>query len=87
MEKENESNNLNTIWIFVGFILILVSILFFIQSFSYMSTSKYGNDMDKTFVGGAAYNYIIAGTYSTTIMLRALFFALLGGFSLLMSKK
>jgi hypothetical protein len=43
--------------------------------------------MHQTYVGGDAYNYIIAGTYSTTLTVRALIFAILAGFSFLMGKK
>ena len=68
-----------------GFILLGVSIYFFYESFSYMVIDENGQ-LDKKFVGGDAYNYIISGTYSTTIMLRSLLFAVLGSVFLLMGK-
>lgn len=44
------------------------------------------SSMSKRYVGGDAYNYIIAGTYSTTVTVRALIFAVLGSVSLIMGK-
>jgi hypothetical protein len=42
--------------------------------------------MDKKFVGGDAYNFIIAGTYSTTIMLRSVVFTIIGCVFMLLGK-
>jgi hypothetical protein len=42
--------------------------------------------MSERYVGGDAYNFIIAGTYSTTLTVRALLFAVLGSVTLIIGK-
>ncbi|MBC8757216.1 hypothetical protein H2O64_21280 [Kordia sp. YSTF-M3] len=88
-----ENKNTSTIWYVIGVILIAISLYFFVDSYGY--TLKESKDflnnvsyegMNKKFVEGDAYNYIIAGTYSTTMMLRSVVFAIIGCTFLLLSK-
>jgi hypothetical protein len=55
------------------------------QNNSYSSRASF-TGMDKKFVGGDAYNFIIAGTYSTTIMLRSVVFTIIGCVFMLLGK-
>ncbi len=65
----------------LGFLFILVSIFFFIKSENVMDFGKIPK-----LVGGDAYNYIIAANQSTAFVVKAVFFAILGSVSLVMSK-
>lgn len=89
---ETDEFSLNWIWYLIG-------VIFFISAFTYLFKANdflaangkmftaHDMEMSQRYVGGDAYNFIIAGTYSTTLTVRALFFAFLGGFSFLMGKK
>lgn len=93
-EIENtEENSLKAYWIWY-----IISVIFFIFAFVYLSQandyidnsakmmSNNDSGMSQRYVGGDAYNYIIAGTYSTTISIRALIFCILGIGSIIIGK-
>jgi len=72
------------VWILYSLSLIffIISLFFLIQANDYMegTAQLFGDSyskMPKRYVGGDAYNFIIAGTYSTTLTLRALIFTVL----------
>jgi hypothetical protein len=93
MKTTNEMKmiNLNVVWYIVGAVLLVIAVYFLFRANAFVDNdlkifgSKF-SAMRKQYVGGDAYNYIIAGTYSTTLTVRAVFFALLGSVSLLMGK-
>jgi len=70
----------------IFFILMLVY-LFKANVFLAGEAKIFGDGrMYERYVGGDAYNFIIAGTYSTTLTVRALLFAILGSVTLIMGK-
>ncbi|MFK7750890.1 MAG: hypothetical protein AB8B65_21045 [Kordia sp.] len=88
-----KNNDIKSTLIILGILSLCVAGYFFYDSFHYMlyqdnnySFSSGYTGMDKKFVGGDAYNFIIAGTYSTTIMLRSVVFTILGCVFLLLGK-
>ncbi|AXG70025.1 hypothetical protein KORDIASMS9_02254 [Kordia sp. SMS9] len=88
-----KKNDINNTLIAAGILFLIVAGYFFYDSFEYMLQKensfiydeKFGG-MNKKYVGGDAYNFIIAGTYSTTIMLRSVVFTILGCVCLLLGK-
>lgn len=81
----------NWMWYLGGIIFLLFALVYLFKANAYLDTQakifiECPSGMGERYVGGDAYNYIIAGTYSTTLTVRALLFAVLGGVSLLMGK-
>ncbi|MFA6832527.1 MAG: hypothetical protein WCR36_09730 [Bacteroidaceae bacterium] len=89
---ETEEYSFNWIWYLIGIIFFIFAFTYLFQANDFLTANgkmftEHHAKMDQRFVAGDAYNFIIAGTYSTTLTVRALFFALLGGISFLMGKK
>lgn len=78
-KPEKEKSKAHVWWYIVG-------VLFFIIMAIILSVGSF-NNMKMKYVGGDAYNYIIAGTRATAHAVRALIFAVLGSVSFLMGKR
>lgn len=81
-KNQTESFSLSWIWYVLAAIAFTCVIICLVQANDFMSNGgifmeRY-HSMREQYVGGDAYNYIIAGTYSTTITVRALIFTVLG---------
>jgi hypothetical protein len=88
---KNEMPTLKWIWYVIGIVCFIFALTYLVKANDFLAgnAKMFTNNfkgMDLKYVGGDAYNYIIAGTYSTTLTVRALFFAFLGGICLLMGK-
>lgn len=90
--KDNLINlKIHWIWYILGAICFIITIVYLVKANAYLDGTArmmgdYYDSMAKKYVGGDAYNYIIAGTYSTTITIRALIFCVLGIGSIIIGK-
>ena len=84
--KENSHNGKQLFFILIGLVFISVSVYYFNKSNNYINDDPF-KSLDKKYVGGDAYNYIIAASYASTFMLKSLWHLLLGTCLILFSKK
>ena len=76
----------HVIWYSTAIILFIFTIIYLVKANDFM---RQGGFISAAYfkcylVGGDAYNYIIGGTYSTTLTVRALIFSVLSVGSLIM---
>lgn len=79
------------LWYLAGIIFLFIAIYYLIQANDYLwGTAKiFGREHDPMmteYVGGDAYNFMIAGAYSTTLTVRALIFTILSSASAIIGK-
>ena len=90
-EEDSDSLNFSTGLYILGGIFLLIALCYLLQANTFLfGTAKiFGTEyglMMKEYVGGDAYNFIIAGTYSTTLTVRALIFTVLSCTSVIVGK-
>lgn len=89
--QQTQTKNFSTGWYILGGVFLFIALCYLLQANAFLfGTAKiFGTEyglMMKEYVGGDAYNIIIAGTYSTTLTVRALIFTVLSCSSIIVGK-